>query len=287
MKKIPRALLALVSSSLCAGPAFASEASHIPSSEPCGVAAAESPEMLAMREAFLVPGRKLSLADVPPSMMARIAEAQRLDAERAKKDWPNLCKFQAKNRAVLMADTRPAIVFLGDSITENWEQADPSYFNARVIDRGIGGQTTAQMVLRFYPDVIALKPKVVHIMAGTNDVASNLGPVSDDTIIDNIRAMVDMAQANRIKVVLGSIPPAKAFFWNPAAQPAERIQKLNIRLRDLASQRGAVWVDYHAKLTDADGGLPDALANDGVHPNRAGYAIMLGLAKQAIKRAQR
>lgn len=285
--------LALLLSPLSNSPALAegqrtTAAGHAPSGEAClANPLAEDPELIAARELFLVPGRKLTFADVPKTAMAKLAEVGRVDAERTKKDWPNLCKFVDKNRAVLASGQRPRVVFLGDSITENWEPADPSLFNASSIDRGIGGQTTAQMVLRVYPDVVALRPQVVHIMAGTNDVGGNTGPVSDDTIVDNIRAMIDIAQANRIKVVLASIPPAKSFFWNPAVKPAARIKTLNVRLRDLATERGAVWVDYHAKLTDAEGGLPDALANDAVHPNRAGYAIMRPLAEQAIRRAQR
>jgi lysophospholipase L1-like esterase len=243
--------------------------------------------MAALRELFLKPGRKLSFADVPPATMAKITEAGRIDAERAKKDWANLCKFAAKNRAVLASGKVPRVVFLGDSITENWEPADPTFFTIDTIDRGIGGQTTSQLLLRVYADVVALRPRIVHIMAGTNDVAGNTGPVSDDTIVDNIRAMIDIAQVNHTEVVLASIPPSSVFFWNPAVKPAARIRALNLRLRDLAAERGAVWVDYYAKLASVDGGLPDALANDGVHPNRAGYALMRPLAEAAVSRADR
>jgi lysophospholipase L1-like esterase len=270
-----------------AGAQASNSSTHVPSSEACGVRLPEAPELVAVRELFLAPGRKLSFADIPPGAVARMAEAGKIDVERAKKDWANLCRFSVANRTVIAAGIRPRVVFLGDSITENWEPADSTLFDATSIDRGIGGQTTAQMVLRFYPDVVALKPRVVHIMAGTNDVGANLGPVSDDTIVDNIRSMIDMAHANRIKVVLASIPPAKALFWNPSVKPAARIRELNRRLQALAVARDAVWVDYHYKLTDADGGLPDTLANDGVHPNRSGYAIMRPLAEQAIRRAAR
>lgn len=261
--------------------------SHVPSSEACGPEGPEAPELATFRELFLMNDRKISLADIPPATMARFAELQRLEAERAKKDWPNLCKFQAQNRSLIATGKRPRVVFLGDSITENWAPADPSFFNADSIDRGIGGQTTTQLLLRVYPDVIALRPRVIHIMAGTNDVGGNTGPVSDDTIVDNIAAMIDIAQANHIAVVLASIPPSKSFFWNRDVKPAPRIRAINIRLRELAARRDAVWVDYYSSLTDSDGGLPDGLANDGVHPNRRGYAIMRPLAEQAIHRAQR
>lgn len=287
LKKSALAVLLAISIPAGASAEKALPATHTPSGEACLPAVPDLPDAVMFRELFLVPGRKLSLADIPPATMAKFAEVQRIEAERAKKDWPNLCKFLVKNRSVLASGQHPRVVFLGDSITENWEPADPSFFGGSSIDRGIGGQTTPQLLLRFYPDVVALRPRVVHIMAGTNDVAGNTGPVSDESIIDNIRAMIDIAEANDIRVVLASIPPASKFFWNPASKPAARIKVLNLRLRDLAAKRGAVWVDYHAKLTDAEGGLPDTLANDGVHPNRSGYAIMRPIAEAAIRRAER
>lgn len=236
---------------------------------------------------MLAPGNKLSLASPPPPSAQKLEETHHIEAERAKEDWPNLCKFLTQNHAVIASNHQPRVVFLGDSITAGWQMAEPSFFNADVIDRGIGGQTTPQMLLRIYPDVVALHPQVVHIMAGTNDIAGNTGPESDDTIVDNIRAMIDIAQANHIKVVLASIPPSLAFWWNTAVKPAARIAAVNRKLRNLAAERGVVWVDYYAKLVDSNGGLPLALANDGVHPNRNGYAIMRPMAEQAIRRAEK
>ena len=247
----------------------------------------EPPEMAAIAERMLTPGVTFNPAKDLLPLLPKIQALQKVEAERAAKDWANLCKYAAKNTTVRASGQRPDVVFIGDSITEAWEKADPSFFGATVIDRGISGQTTPQMVLRMYPDVVNLRPAVVHIMAGTNDVAGNTGPVSDETILNNIRAMIDIAQANGIEVVLGSIPPTNSFFWNPVARPAARIQSLNRQLRQLADKRRVVWVDYHAKLTDAAGGLPAAFGNDGVHPNRNGYAVMRPLTEKAIAVARR
>ena len=238
-------------------------------------------------ERVLTPGPQITPAAIPPETMARLMALQKEAAARQAKDWANLCRYAADNAKIGAENTAPRTVFMGDSITEYWRQGDPAFFTDPVHNRGISGQTTAQMVLRFYPDVVALKPRVVHIMAGTNDVAGNLGPVSDDTIVANLTAMLDMAKANRIRVVLASIPPARFMSWKPGMTPAPRIAALNLRLKQLADDRGAVFVDYHARLRDDQGGFQAALANDGVHPNRDGYALMRPLAERAIAQAAR
>jgi len=212
---------------------------------------------------------------------------QRALAAQQARDWANLCRYQADNAAILATKQRPRVVFIGDSITENWQLADPDFFGANRVDRGISGQTTPQILLRFYQDVVALQPDVVHIMAGTNDIVGNTGPTTDGAILDNIRAMIDIAHANDIRVVLASVLPAKTFSWQQNEQPAQRIQQLNTKLRLLAKRRNVVWLDYHTALTDPDGGLPTTFANDGVHPNRTGYAIMRPLAEEAIAEAVR
>lgn len=199
-------------------------------------------------------------------------------------DWPYLCRYRDENAAIQRSGVRPQVVFLGDSITEFWRQAQPDMFGDKVVDRGISGQTTPQILLRFYADVVALHPRAVHIMAGTNDIAGNTGPTSDDQIFDNIRAMLDIAAANHIKVVLASITPAAA---GDAAHPASRILALNARLRQLARERGAIFVDYHTPMSDERGGIRPALANDGLHPNREGYAAMRPLAERALAQALR
>jgi len=238
-------------------------------------------------ELVLTPGDRIDPSKIPPDAMAKVAALQKASLERQAKDWANLCRYAADNAAVQAGGKTPRTIFHGDSITEYWQRGDPAMFGETVLDRGISGQTTAQILHRFYPDVIALKPRVVHIMAGTNDVAGNLGPVSDDTIIDNITAMIDIAKANGIKVVLASIPPAKFLSWKPGVTPAARIIELNRRLRALAKTRAAVFVDYHSQLKDDQDGFQTALANDGVHPNRNGYAIMRPMAERAIAQAER
>ncbi len=251
----------------------------------------DADDMLMLNKLMVEPRKINSLADLmkdlPPDAMAKFAAAQKAEAERRGKDWPNLCRYAAENTSVAASGTRPDAVFMGDSITDNWRFGDPSLFNAKVLDRGIGGQTTPQMLLRFYPDVIALRPKVVHIMAGTNDVSGNTGAETDETIVQNIRAMIDIAKANRIRVVLAAITPSKQFIARPGVDPSARIAAVNARLVKLAAEMRVTLVDYAPILADSAGGLADALGNDGLHPNRDGYAKMRPLTDAAIKRAMR
>ena len=211
-----------------------------------------------------------------PEVQAYI-KAQR---ERAQGDWANLCRYRQAN-GELSSPTR--VVFLGDSITENWVKADPELFKQGILGRGISGQTSPQMLLRFFQDVIDLHPKVVHIMAGTNDVAGNTGPTSEQDFKNNLRAMVELAQAHHIRVALASIPPASAFSWRPALRPAETIQHLNAWLQQYARETHSRYIDYYAVLNDGQGGIKGNLSNDGVHPNRDGYAIMKKLAEEGIQ----
>jgi lysophospholipase L1-like esterase len=195
--------------------------------------------------------------------------------ERAKSDWPNLCKYRAANAAL----TTPArVVFIGDSITESWVTGDPKLFTDGVIGRGISGQTSPQILLRFFQDVIELRPQVVHIMAGTNDIAGNTGLTTEQDFKNNITAMVNLARAHHIQVALASILPASSFSWKPGLKPAETIKALNGWLRDFAQKSHIRYVDYYAVLTDTEGGFKSDLSNDGVHPNRDGYAAMRKLA---------
>jgi lysophospholipase L1-like esterase len=196
-------------------------------------------------------------------------------------DWANLCRYRDENQAAA-AGPSPRLVLMGDSITENWKPRDPGMFVNGIVDRGIGGQTTPQMLLRFYQDVIALRPRAVHIMAGTNDIAGNTGPTSDGQFRDNIRAMVDLARAQGIKVILASIPPASAFPHRPELHPAARIRAWNAWLRDYAREQGLVFIDYHAALADAAGGMRREFTVDGVHPTRAGYQPMDALLRRAL-----
>ncbi|MBC2666945.1 GDSL family lipase [Novosphingobium flavum] len=197
-------------------------------------------------------------------------------------DWPWLCRYKAANLSV---NARPDVVFMGDSISELWLVRDPAFFRAGRLDRGISGQTTPQMLVRFMADVVALKPKAVHIMAGTNDIAGNTGPTSVEAWRNNIRAMADLARANGIAVVLGSIPPAASFAWRPGMQPAARIAELNGWLKGFAAERRLVYADYYAALAAPDGSMKPGLSSDGVHPNAAGYAVMDPVAEAALAEA--
>lgn len=212
--------------------------------------------------------------------------APRTDAE-IKDDWPWLGRYAPENRAVRDAGEPVDVVFMGDSITENWRKLNPSFFGPGWICRGISGQTTPQMVLRMASDVIALKPTLVHILAGTNDIAGNTGPMTLDMTMANVRAMAALAQYAGIAVILGSVPPAVQFGWRPEVRPAEKIRELNKFLKAYAGERGFGWIDYHAALDDGAGGLAPAHSKDGVHPNPAGYKIMEDLAVPAIRDALR
>lgn len=218
----------------------------------------------------------VGIVDEPCSAMMR---DQAATAERAKQDWPNLCRYRESNKSLTHS---PEVVFMGDSITENWLAADPSLFSDQVIDRGISGQTTSQMLLRFFADVIDLHPKVVHILAGTNDVAGNTGPTRVQDYRNSIEAMVELARTHHIRVVLGSIPPVATFPWRPEVTPVYIIKALNRWLKNYANSNGVQFVDYYSALVDGNGGLKASLSPDGVHPNSDGYAVMRPLVLAAI-----
>jgi lysophospholipase L1-like esterase len=235
-----------------------------------------------MLEAMLKPGAK------PPPMPAqgdeRLREYQKKHAEDLARDFADTCHYKSDNQAILKG-AHPTAVFMGDSITEGWGVGDPSLFTHGVVDRGISGQTSPQMLIRFYQDVVALHPEAVHIMAGTNDVAGNTGPSSPDDFKNNIRAMVDLARANHIRVILASILPAERFPWRPDIQPVEQIRQLNAWLRQFADQHQLIYADYFSFLTTPSGAFRPELSNDGVHPNSDGYAAMRSIADAALRKA--
>jgi lysophospholipase L1-like esterase len=199
--------------------------------------------------------------------------------DRAKSDWPNLCKYRGANAALT---TPTKVVFIGDSITESWVTGDPKLFSDGVIGRGISGQTSPQILLRFFQDVIELRPQIVHIMAGTNDIAGNTGLTTEQAFENNIVAMVTLARAHHIQVALASILPAGSFSWKPGLRPAATIKELNNWLRSYAQKSHIRFVDYYAVLTDTQGGFKAELSDDGVHPNQDGYAAMRKLALRGI-----
>ncbi len=202
-------------------------------------------------------------------------------------DWPNLKKYAAENQKLqTMAPNGPRVVFMGNSITEFWKVIDSSFFiNKPYINRGISGQTTSQMLVRFRPDVIDLQPSVVVILAGINDIAENTGPISLEHIFGNIVSMVELARANKIKVVLSSVLPANQFPWRPHIKPAEKVIQLNAMLEAYCLKNKVVYLDYYSKMVDDNKGLDKKYGDDGVHPTLAGYRMMEPLLEAAIEKA--
>ncbi len=246
--------------------------------DPCPPAL-EAPEPVrAFNALFLAPGKvdlpRLLALTKDPAYVAYNAEKTAREAT----DWAGLCRYRRDNEAIISSGRRPRAVFFGDSITEAWVLGDPDLFGDAVIGRGIGGQTSAQMLVRFRQDVIDLKPRVVQILAGTNDIAGNRGPTREQDFQNNIMAMVELAKAHHIKVVLASIPPAAAFIWKPELTPAPMIARLNVWLADYARREGLTYLDYYAVLAEPDGAMRKGWSLDGVHPNRDGYAAMRALA---------
>lgn len=225
----------------------------------------------------------LALFVLPAS--ARL-EAQSAD-DRLRNDWAFLARYREANAA--LPAPRPdesRVVFYGNSITEGWAKHFPTMFPGKpYIGRGISGQTTPQMLVRFRQDVVALAPKVVVILAGTNDIAGNTGPSTLEMIEANLASMTEIAQANGIRVVLSSVLPVFDYPWKPGLQPAPKIVALNAWMRDYAAGHDAVYLDYHSAMADERQGLPASLAGDGVHPNEAGYRVMATLAERAIAAA--
>jgi lysophospholipase L1-like esterase len=208
--------------------------------------------------------------------------------QRQLADWPQLGRYREDNAR--LAPPRAGerrVVFYGDSITDAWGRAPGTTFfpGKPYVNRGISGQTTAQMLVRFQQDVIDLQPAAVVILAGTNDIAGNTGLATPAMIEDNVRAMTTLAQCAGIRVILASVLPTTDYPWHPGLQPAGKIRALNDWLKTYAASHGATYLDYYSALANADGGMDPKLASDGVHPTPAGYAIMAPLAQRAITRA--
>ena len=207
--------------------------------------------------------------------------------DRLRTDWANLARYRAANDS--LGSPRPGearVVFMGNSITESWAPMFAEMFPGKpYVGRGISGQTTPQMLLRFRQDVVALKPAVVVIHGGTNDIAGNTGPSSLSMIADNLRSMTEIAQANGIRVVLASVLPVYDYPWKRGLMPADTIVQLNRWMKAYADTAGAVYLDYHGAMADDRNGLRAELTRDGVHPNAAGYTVMRPLAEAAIVRA--
>lgn len=204
----------------------------------------------------------------------------------AQTDWANFGRYASENKALnAPAPGEKRIVFMGNSITEGWKKADSAFFASHpYVNRGISGQTTPQMLLRFRPDVIELKPAAVVILAGINDIAENTGPITLEAIFGNIVSMVQLAQANKIKVVLCSVLPANRFPWRPAIQPADKVIALNKMLKEYAEHHKIVYIDYYTAMVDDEKGLPKKYAEDGIHPTLEGYKVMEELLRKGLKK---
>jgi acetyl esterase/lipase/lysophospholipase L1-like esterase len=232
------------------------------------------------------------LTPIDPKVAAHIAQTEKNaknQDDSFHKDWANIKRYEDANAAV----TAPAagnkrVVFMGNSITDFWINYDPSFFSDRsYIDRGISGQTTGQMLVRFHEDVINLKPAVVVILAGINDIAENNGPSKLEDVFGNIVSMAELAKTNHIRVVLSSILPAHDFPWRPSIDPVPGVAKLNTMIKNYCDKNGIVYLDYFAAMADDRRGLPANLSKDGVHPNLDGYKIMEPLAEKAIDAAMK
>jgi len=205
-------------------------------------------------------------------------------------DWPNLKRFMAEDaKLAAPAPGEKRVVFMGDSITQGWARygvpPEPPVPGTVWVNRGISGQTTPQMLLRFQQDVIHLKPDVVVIFAGINDIAGNTGDMTPEQTEDNLTSMAELAHANHIKVVLCSITPAFDFPWKPGREPSAKVIALNSWIKTYAAEHGHVYVDFYSAMVDQRGGLPASLSKDGVHPTPAGYAIMNPLVEAGIAKA--
>jgi lysophospholipase L1-like esterase len=224
----------------------------------------------------------------PEAKPAPAPAALKSNEYNSKLDWPWLGKFKEADLALAQpAPGEDRVVFMGDSITEGWKIEGPqgSFPGKPYLNRGISGQTTPQMLLRFRQDVIALKPKVVVILAGINDIAGNTGPMTLEQMEDNLASMAELAVANHIRVVFCSVTPAFDFPWHPGMTPAPKVLALNAWIKAYAAEKGHVYVDYHTAMKDERDGLPKAISYDGVHPLPAGYAIMAPLVEAGIEKA--
>lgn len=226
----------------------------------------------------------LPLAAQTPPAAAPCPQVQQMEAKL--NDWAQLDRYRTANAALAApAAGVKRVVFYGDSITDNWNHVVDFFPGKPYLNRGISGQTTPQMVVRFQQDVVHLHPAVVVILAGTNDIAGNTGPSTPEMIEDNFESMAAIAKANGIKVVIASITPAAAYPWKPEVKPAEEIRALNAWLKEFCSRDGDVYLDYYDSMADAEGGMKPGLSFDGVHPTAKGYAIMAPLAEKAIAEA--
>jgi lysophospholipase L1-like esterase len=219
---------------------------------------------------------------------AAVESAPRVATMEAKlADWSQLARYRAANAALApAAKGEDRVVFFGASMTEFWGKNGTKFFPGKpYLNRGISGQTTAQMVVRFRQDVIDLHPKAVVILGGTNDVAGNTGPMTPEMTENNWQSMADLAKVNGIRVIFASITPSTDFWWHKGLKPAEKIRTLNAWLKKYCASHGLTYLDYYSALTDEEGGMKKEFSSDGVHATAKGYAVMQPLAQAAIDKA--
>jgi lysophospholipase L1-like esterase len=215
-----------------------------------------------------------ALAQVPEGCGEQPKTAPALQPPLLLTDWAWLARYREENAKLLAGGEKVNVVFLGDSITEGWARTDMDFFSKGNVGRGISAQTSPQLLVRMHADVVALKPRVVHIMVGTNDIAHNTGPMSAEDTHNNIMAMCEIAKAHKIRVVLGSVPPASKYWWRPEVQPKPEAEAMNQWLRGYAKSIRAKFADYTAAFV---------IAKDEVHPSKEGYALMRPIAEAAIR----
>lgn len=219
-------------------------------------------------------------------LVAGAAVAQNNDKKKEPKDWAKFGYYEKANAEIADRVGKIDAVFMGNSITRGWARKDPAFFDKNnFVGRGISGQTTSEMLVRFRQDVLDLKPRCVVIMAGINDIAMNNGIISLENIMGNIKSMCELAKAHKIKVILCSVTPSRQFRWRKELTPAEDIKSLNVMIKEYAAKNKIHYVDYHSALTEEDGGMPLKWAKDGVHPNTECYiTVMEPLVLEAINK---
>jgi lysophospholipase L1-like esterase len=232
------------------------------------------------------PAWQWATAQRPQPTPEQIEARRKVEDERLRNDWAGLRRYREANAELAPPPGVPRVVFMGDSITDAWPRRSEAFFqNNGYVGRGISGQTTPQMLVRFQQDVVALRPAVVVINAGTNDIAGNTGPSTIDMITDNLRAMAQLAEAAGIKVVLASITPAYDYPWRPGLAPAPKVAAVNQWMKGYCEGHGCVYADYHSAMSDEKGEMKEGLSADGIHPNEAGYTIMARIILPAIREA--
>ncbi|WP_446743638.1 SGNH/GDSL hydrolase family protein [Silvibacterium acidisoli] len=228
----------------------------------------------------------------PPAATEQPAPPTPAQIERMRKqlaDWPDLARYRDEDAALPVPPSgEQRVVFMGDSITDRWGRKVGTFFPGKpYINRGISGQTTPQMLIRFQQDVVKLHPAVVVVLAGTNDIARNTGPSSPAMIEDNVASMVAIARQNHIRVVLSSILPAAHYHWRPDVNGTADILEVNGWLKNFCMQNGLIYLDYYSAMADSVGAMKPGLSSDEVHPTEDGYRIMSTLAESAIEQALR